>query len=145
MDDKTAFVELSALLTGLYDLTKDSPEKTLEAPAADEYLRLLKGSFSDRVTKLLDAYRTLAAVMPKPAIDDALLAKFKATPEFNDKNIEFVARQVVNIWYFSQYREVPDGVFVDGGFYERGFAWPLIKAHPIGFSNQPHGYWTDKP
>jgi hypothetical protein len=145
MDDKTAFLELSALLTGLYDLTKEGPEKTLNAPAADEYLRLLKGSFSDKLSRLLEAYRTIAAITPKPPIDDALLAKFKATPEFNNKDIEFVARQIVNIWYFSQFRETADGAFFDGGFYERGFAWPLIKAHPIGFSNQPHGYWTEKP
>ncbi len=146
MDDKTAFLELSALLTGLdKDLQLNLVKKILNAPASEQYRRLLTASFPIKLAALLDAYRGLASVIPKPAIDDTLLAAFKATPAFLDKDTEFVARQIVNIWYFSQYRETPTGAFLDGGFYERGFAWPLIKAHPIGFSDQPFGYWALKP
>lgn len=146
MDDKTAFLELSALLTGLdKDLQLNTVKKTLNTPASEQYRRLLSASFPVKLTALLDAYRAVASVVPKPPIDDALLAVFKATPAFQDKDAEFVTRQMVNIWYFSQYRETPTGAFLDGGFYERGFVWPLIKAHPIGFSDQPSGYWAAKP
>ena len=146
MDDKTAFLELSALLTGLYDeLNRDSTKRSLNTPASEQYRRLLMGSFPVKFKALLDAYRSLASAMPKPVIDDTLLAAFKTTVAFQDKDTEFVARQIVNIWYFSQYREIPDGGFLDGGFYERGFAWERIGAHPTGFSNQPFGYWAAKP
>jgi hypothetical protein len=146
MDDKTAFLELSALLTGLdKDMELNAVKKILNTPAAELYGRLLTASFGGKLTALLDAYRTLAAATPTPAIDDTLLTAFKATPAFQNKDNEFVARQMVNIWYFSQYRETATGPFLDGGFYERGFAWDLIKAHPIGFSNEPTGYWAAKP
>ena len=99
-----------------------------------------------QVRKLLDAYIALAGVTPKPDINDALLAKLMVTPEFQDKANEFVARQVVNIWYFSQFKEKKESsAFLDGGFYERGAAWPLIRAHPIGFSHLATGYWAAKP
>jgi hypothetical protein len=98
-----------------------------------------------QLAKLLVAYQRLAAAAPKPAIDDQLLTKLRADPDF--KANEFVAKQIVNIWYFSQFKAVDDPAapFLDGGFYERGLVWPTVKAHAIGFSNQPHGYWTQKP
>lgn len=145
MDDKTAFLELSALLTGLKDIELNSVSKLLNMPAAELYRRLLSASFGAKLTALLDAYRTLAAAVPKPPIDDTLLARFKLTPAFQNADNEFAARQIVNIWYFSQYKESADGPFLDGGFYERGFAWKRIKAHPIGFSDQPFAYWTVAP
>lgn len=146
MDDNQAFLELSALLTGLPTMAKDKEDKILNAPIADEYLRRLRAVFPSEVRKLLDAYLALAGANPKPDIDDALLEAFKGTPQFKDPVNEFAARQIVNIWYFSQFKPKKDSAtFLDGGFYERGFAWRLIKAHPIGFSNQPGGYWTAKP
>ena len=146
MDDKATFLEMSALLTGLHKIVTDKEDRILNEPIADEYLRRLKAVFPGQIRKLLDAYLALASVVPKPDVDDALLAKFMATPEFQDKANEFVARQVVNIWYFSQFKEKKESSsFLDGGFYERGAAWPLIKAHPIGFSNQAPGYWVAKP
>ena len=143
MDKRTAFMELSALLTGLYKII-DPSDKQLNESTADEYLRRLTGEFSAPLPKLLDAYQRLASADPKPAIDDALLGKLKSEPEFADPDVVSVAKQIVNIWYFSQFN-TPAGTTVDGGLYERGLVWPLIKAHPIGYSNQPFGYWTNKP
>jgi hypothetical protein len=145
MDDSTAFMELSALLTGHYNIVNDPEDKALSTPIADEYRRRLMAVFSARLPPLLEAYKTLASATPKPTIDDALLQKLQATQEFKDH--ELVAKQIVNIWYFSQYKAVDDPAapLLDGGFYEEGLVWPLIKAHPIGFSHQPHGYWTQKP
>ena len=65
--------------------------------------------------------------------------------------IESMAKQVVNVWMLSQYRvETADkkgdaAPAFDAGYFEKGFIWPAIKAHPIGFSHSGHGYWTTKP
>src|SRR5215217_8391927 len=82
LDKRTAFMELSALLTGVYAIASDSQNKPLNESTADEYLRRLLGEFPERLPKLLDAYDRLASANPKPAIDDALLGKLKAEPEF---------------------------------------------------------------
>lgn len=144
MDSQTAaFMELSALLTGVYRIVNDPEDKQLNQSTADEYLRRLKGEFP-ALQKLLGAYEGLAATVPKPAIDDQLLSSLKATAEFADPEVVFVAKQIVNVWYFSQFNTA-SGATVDGGFYERGLVWSIIKAHPIGYSDQPFGYWTTKP
>jgi len=143
MDDNDAFVELSALLTGLYDdLLHDPEHRSLNRPIAVEYARRLKGTFPVKFPALLEAYKTLATATPKPPVNDALLAALRATQAFKDN--EIVAKQIVNVWYFSQFKDEKD-VLIDGGFYERGEVWPRIKAHPIGFSTQLHGYWSRKP
>ena len=144
MDDTQAFMELSALLTGLYDpLINDREDRTLNMPVAEEYARRLKGEFPQRFPALLDVYKALATASPKPPIDDVLLAKLLATPVFTAN--EIVAKQIVNVWYFSQFKDTTDTRLVDGGFYERGAVWPIIKAHPLGFSTQLHGYWVRVP
>ena len=143
MDERTAFMELSALLTGVYRIVNDPEYKQLNQSTADEYLRRLKGEFP-ALQKLLLAYQRLSPIVPNPAIDDVLLGKLKAEPEFADPDVLFVAKQIVNIWYFSQFNTA-SGSTVDGGFYERGLVWPIIKAHPTGYSDQPFGYWTKKP
>jgi|SRR5829696_4544171 len=145
MDDETAFIELSALLTGLYDqLLNDPEDRALNGPIAREYARPLLGTFPEKFPVLLNAYKSLAEADPK--IDDNLLADLRKTEAF--KNNEFVARQIVNIWYFSQFTAVendPNAPLLDGGFFERGYIWSVIRSHPIGFSDQPHGYWTRQP
>jgi len=144
MDDTTAFMELSALLTGLYDaLLKDPEDRALNTPIAEEYARRLRGTFPVKFPALLDAYKALVATTPPPPIDDTLLAKLRATQAFTDN--EIVAKQIVNVWYFSQFNDETGLHIIDGGFYERGAVWPRIKAHPIGFSRQLHGYWTRQP
>ena len=144
MDDTQAFMELSALLTGLYDpLINDREDRTLNMPVAEEYARRLKGEFPQRFPALLDVYKALATASPKPSIDDVFLARLLATQVFTDN--EIVAKQIVNVWYFSQFKDTTDTRLVDGGFYERGAVWPIIKAHPLGFSTQLHGYWVRVP
>ena len=143
MDDTQAFLELSALLTGLYDpLLNDPEDRALNTPIAEEYVRRIKGTFPEKFPALLEAYKALAAAVPKPPIDDTLLAALRATQAFTDN--EIVAKQIVNVWYFSQFNDTT-GNLIDGGFYERGAVWPVIKAHPIGFSTQLHGYWARVP
>jgi hypothetical protein len=143
MDDDTAFIELSALLTGLYDsLINDPEDRALNKPIAGEYARRLRGTYLDKLVALLEAYKGLASTVPKPPIGDELLAMLRATQTFKDN--EMVARQIVNVWYFSQFNDQAKRL-IDGGFYEDGAVWPRIKAHPIGFSDQQFGYWTARP
>jgi hypothetical protein len=143
MDDKLAFLELSALLTGLQkSLLDGAATRTLNEPIATEYARRLRGTWGASFTTLLAAYKTLAEAVPKPKVDDALLAALRATPEFIAN--EMVARQIVSVWYFSQLND-DSAKPVDGGFYERGAVWPRIRSHATGFSTEPHGYWAKEP
>ena len=136
-----AFLELSVLLTGL------GPSISQQRKTAGEYARVLLGTYPVKFPALLDAYKALASALPKPALDDALLDKLKQTQAFKDNLV--VARQIVLAWYLSHFNDetpAPAGPrVVDAGFFEQGAVWPLIGAHPVGFSAQPHGYWTKKP
>lgn len=145
MDDLTAFLELSALLTGLEKLVNDPDDRPRYGQLADEYSRRLGAVLRDGLTKLLGLYKSLASAVPKPALDDALLEKLRGQQDFKDN--EFVARQIVDIWYFSQFRASADAAapFLDGGFFREGEVWPIIGAHPTGFSHEPFGYWENKP
>ena len=142
MEAASNFLELSALLTGLYPIANDEEQRSLNLPIAAEYQRRLTAVFPEKLLELVNAYATLSSTSPKPKLDDVLLGKLRALPAFDS----FVALQVVNIWYFSQFKTKKDDAHhLDGGFYERGAVWPLIKAHPPGFSSKPHGYWSEKP
>jgi hypothetical protein len=144
MDDDTAFMELSALLTGLYDpLVNDPEDRALNKPIGIEYARRLRGTYLAKFGVLLEAYKSFASAVPKPKIDDMLLTTLRATQAFKDN--EMVAKQIVNIWYFSQFNDDTGARVIDGGFYEDREVWPRIKAHPIGFSDRPFGYWTACP
>ena len=144
MDDLQAFMELSAVLTGLPSIA-NAQDKPLGVPIAAEYAGLLRGVFADRFDKLVALYKLVAAGDPKPGLDDALLARLRNGQDFKDN--EVVAKQIVNIWYFSQFKpsDEPTAPLFDGGFYEFGAVWPLLKAHPIGFSDQRTGYWSEPP
>jgi hypothetical protein len=88
-------------------------------------------------------YKALVSRGAAPKVDDALLKRLKATPEFVSRN-QLLSKQIVNIWYFSQFNDSA-GTLVDGGVYERGYVWAVIKAPPIGFSNKRPGYWAVEP
>ncbi len=146
MNQTDTFLELSALLTGLHNLVEDPEDRRLSASMADEYRRRLAAVFGERLERLVTAYEAVRNSKSSGGWSPKLLERLRETSEFKDDTIEFVARQIVNVWYFSQFVDTPGGDhFFDGGFYERGAIWKLIKTHPIGFSNQPHGYWTRKP
>lgn len=144
IDDDSAFMELSALLTGLYGpLLGDPEDRMLNAPLGSEYARRLRGAYPEKFPPLLAAYKALASAQPKPPVDDTLLTTLRATQAFKDN--EVVARQIVNVWYFSQFNDETGARTFDGGFYEDGEVWPRIKSHPIGFSDKPFGYWSTQP
>ena len=148
MDDKQAFLELSTILTGLTapGFHGGTEDRLFNDPTLTEYARRLRGAFPVKFQALLDAYKTVGDVQPKPPLNDALLDSLRNTQAFKDN--EIVAKQIVNIWYFSEFSDeagAASGALIDGGFYERGAVWTVVKAHPIGFSTQLHGYWQREP
>jgi hypothetical protein len=131
------FLALSSLLTGLASLKKLDP-LSVESRMARDYLRLMKEQFGPGFDALLAIYRTVAAG-PDP------LGALLQDPGFKSEPVDTAARQIVNMWLLSQYGgtgKLPDQ---DAGFYEKGFVWPAIRAHPIGFSHRSYGYWSSKP
>ena len=131
------FLALSSLLTGLASLKTLDPS-SVENRMARDYLRLMKEQFGPGFTDLLTIFRSVAGA-PDPL--QALLND----PRFQAEPVETAARQLVNMWLLSQYGgagKLPDQ---DAGFYEKGFVWPAIKAHAIGFSHLNYGYWANKP
>jgi len=131
------FLALSNLLTGLPSLKKLDP-LSVEGRMARDYLRLMKEQFGPGFDALLAIFRTVAA-SPDP------LGALIHDPGFANESVDTAARQIVNLWLLSQYggaNKLPDQ---DGGFYEKGFVWTAIQAHPIGFSHRSYGYWSTKP
>ena len=142
MDEFKIFMALSQVLTGIDSLANLEPGSLKERMAKD-YLHRLKEQFGADFVALLTLYDSKSSA-PDP------LKALLADASFKD-SIESMAKQVVNVWLLSQYRvETPDrkgeaAPLFDAGYFELGFIWPAIKAHPIGFSHQSHGYWTVKP
>ncbi len=98
MDDNVAFMELSALLTGLYDpLLNDPEDRAFNEPIGEEYARRLRGTYPTEFPILLKAYKAVANVTPQLKINDALLAMLRARPDFMSN--QMVAKQIVNVWY----------------------------------------------
>jgi hypothetical protein len=131
------FLALSSLLTGLQSLKK-LDALSIESRMARDYLRLMKEQFGPGFDALLTIYRAVAA-SPDPL--QALLQD----PGFSSEPVDTAARQIVNMWLLSQYGGVGKLPDQDAGFYEKGFVWPAIQAHPIGFSHKNYGYWSEKP
>jgi hypothetical protein len=142
MDEFKTFSALSHALTGISPLATIVP-KSLTETIAKDYLHRLKEQFGGDLVALLTLYDSKSG-MPDP------LAALLADPSFTFP-IESMAKQVVNVWLLSQYRvetgsQKGDAApAFDVGYFEKGYIWPAIKAHPIGFSHSGHGYWRTKP
>jgi hypothetical protein len=135
------FLALSSLLTGLPGLQRLDP-LSVEGRMAKDYLRVMKEQFGPGFDALLSIYRAVAA---KPDPLQALLQDPGFVTEPVETAIATAAKQIVNLWLLSQYGgagKLPDQ---DAGFFEKGFVWPLIRAHAIGFSHRSSGYWSTKP
>lgn len=141
-----AFMELSAVLTGLYTIVEASEQQAVNRDLAQEYWRRLFSHFPVGLPRLVEAYQRVNPATSKKPHGDAVLARLRETDEF--KRHAFVTRQIISIWYISQFstdEERPKEPAADGGRFERGMVWPLIGAHPPGFTDQPYGHWAFKP
>lgn len=141
-----AFLELSAVLTGLHGIVDRPEQHAVNRGLADEYWRRLYSWFPEGMTGLVAAYQQVNPPTSRLPVGDAVLARLRQTDEYRQH--AFVARQIICIWYISQFS--PDALnprapAVDGGRFERGMVWPLIRAHPPGFTDEPFGHWAAKP
>lgn len=132
MKPSDLFLKLSCLLTGV---------KELDSQVAEHYRTLLLSRFGPGyLDELLAAY-ALGSKQKDPL--DSLQKRIAAD---SSRRLASVAKQVVRLWYFSQFND-PDqgGRPSNAGFHAKALAWPLIKVHPPAYSTSPHGYWTAKP
>lgn len=142
MDEFKTFTALSHRLTGIAELAAISPGSLVDRMAKD-YLHRLKEQFGADFMALLTLFDSLSGT-PDP------LAALLSSPSFKDQ-IKSMAKQVVHAWLLSQVRDESTGKIgdaapaIDVGFFEKGYIWPAIKAHPTGFSHQSYGYWSQKP
>jgi len=131
------FLALSSALTGLEPLKTVKP-LSVESRMARDYFRLMREQFGPGFESLLALYRQVAAE-PDP------LTALLQDPAYNEEPVNTAARQLVNMWLLSQYGAVGKLPDQDAGFYEKGFIWPAIESHAIGFSHRSYGYWSVKP
>src|SRR6516225_7694081 len=154
-EDMTAFVQLSAALTGIHfsklgpfvdpvDIKRDyfNWVNEREPAAFENLLRIAKenaGGPPDPVQPIL----------PKvPAGDDATL-----TP--SEIEAKYLARSIVLMWYLGAWYDPHklrmsdaspfDFKVISPKAYTQAWALRVGQAHPMGFSEMQFGYWTREP
>lgn len=135
MNNKDIFFSLSKILTG---------QDRLDEDISEQYYHQLQQKMGIYLDELVGIYRK---VDHHQQALDLLLERIK-----DNKQLLHVAQQIVRIWYISQFKELPDvdptkspKPEVYAGYWKKGILWDIIKAHPPAYSDQPHGYWVEKP
>ena len=154
-EDLSAFVTLSAALTGIQD-KQLAPGFDRAPPGSDsidikrDYFRWVKEKRSVAFEKLLG----IAKGNPKPAAQ-AIIEQVQADPES-----KYLARSIVLMWYVGAWY-VPDDLkilaeppasppevshkVISAKAYTQGWVWRVAQAHPMGSSDMQFGYWQRKP
>ena len=153
-----AFLSISAAITGVPESKLPArAEQTMptgqKSPLYEIYFERLREAFPNELRQLLQLWVRLGPDDPHaPAklaaelgkADDAALALRRG------------ARQVAKIWLLSTIDDPQSGLDqnkgtskaqLGGGFGQHQLAviFPLIGAPAPGYSNLPHGYWSDVP
>jgi hypothetical protein len=130
------FLALSKLLTGI---------STLEVDLVEGYYHSLENQFGPLVDEVLGVYKSVISdpnINPTKHLDE-IVKRIKS-----DEKLVHVLRQIVKIWYVSQFKassDPADKTQIYAGHFDKGWLWKVIKAHPPAFSDLPHGYWVDPP
>src|SRR5262249_33663831 len=126
MSEADDFFALSKLLVG---------EESLDREVSDAYLGRIRSAYPDACSALLTTFRSLAGT---PDLGDALLTELEQHPDQAE-----VARQVVTVWYTSQFTKPDKSIDPPGDVNQYGSAllWTVIQAHPPAVSTGPYGYW----
>jgi len=153
-EDLSAFVTLSAALTGIQD-KQLAPGFDRAPPGSDsidikrDYFRWVKEKRSVAFEKLLG----IAKGNPKPAAQ-AIIEQVQADPES-----KYLARSIVLMWYLGAWYD-PDHLralverpnpppakfeVISPKAYTQGWALRVAQAHPMGFSEMQFGYWSRPP
>jgi hypothetical protein len=138
-NNEEIFLQLSQLLTGV-----DKLDRNIAREYYHEYLQQKFGIYLD---ELIGIYQRAVAAQQKPLnqkkVIDEVVARIK-----NDQQVLHVAKQVVRVWYISQFKESSDpsiNTEIYAGHWREGILWDVIKAHPPAYSDKPHGYWAHPP
>ncbi len=126
MSQADDFFALSQLLTG---------EESLNRDVSTAYLGRIGSAFPVALPLLLATFRGLAG---KPDPGDALLSDLAQHPDQAE-----LARQVVTVWYTSQFTKPDKSTDPPGDLnqYRSALLWKVIRAHPPAVSAGPYGYW----
>ena len=138
-NNENTFLQLSQLLTGL-----DHLDSNIAKEYYHEYLQQKFGIYLD---ELVGIYQHVVSSEPKPLDQKKVLGEVLGRIK-TDSQLLHVAKQVVRIWYISQFRESSDpsiGTEIYAGHWREGILWDIIKAHAPAYSDKPHGYWADPP
>ena len=143
-----AFVKLSMTLTGLDSLPANvqlldtlGGRKSL----SQIYWERLRAAYPAEFAELLAVWNTISG---EPDPEAALAARLSAADAAGQR-LRVAARQVCKIWYLSSLDD-PNGntnapLGGDIGQYQHSAIWKVIGAPVTGYSDMPHGYWTEKP
>jgi Membrane bound FAD containing D-sorbitol dehydrogenase len=126
MSQADDFFALSKLLIG---------EESLDREVSDAYLNRINGAYRNALRSLL---RTFHDLVGTPDLGDALLTELEQHPDQAE-----VARQVVTIWFTSQFTKPDKSTDPPGDVnqYRSALLWQVIRAHPPAVSTGPYGYW----
>jgi len=132
MNNKEAFVELSAALTGF------SQVDLLGTGVADSYWNTtIKQIGKETADQLLTAWQTVKD--PPDSLDTALqneiLSHFVLGP---------IAREIIKMWYLGQWGDDAKTT-VSSEAYQQGLVWIAINAHTQGANQQGFGTWSFPP
>lgn len=64
----------------------------------------------------------------------------------SSQRLQFLAKQVVKLWLFSQFNDPEQGGrLANAGSYARSLFWAGVGSYPPSLSRGAYGYWTVKP
>lgn len=137
------FISLSVVLTG-YEATVLKPKNDTQKVAEMYFNTLNKEVPADVLTNLFSTFSTITTNNTNP--DD--INKAVLTQILEDKTLGPVARNIIQMWYvgiwYSLNTNQVDYVITSTA-YTNGLVWKAMYAHPMGFSEENFGYWSDAP
>src|SRR6266487_2313400 len=126
MSSTDDFFALSQVVTG---------EESLDRDVSDAYFKRIRSAYPDVLPALLTTFRDLAGT---PDLGDALMTGLEQHQDQAE-----VARQVVSVWFTSQFTKPDKSTDPPGDVnqYRSALLWEVIRAHPPAVSAGPYGYW----
>jgi hypothetical protein len=157
--DMTAFIKLSAALTGV--------AFNLLAPDTDAldmrkvYLDFVSSKQLPAFTTLLQVTRDTKLQVPSAnpgIIGQADVDRLVSAIEAKGDDAKYLARSIVLMWYLGAWyapadlkalaqdpRHFVGHTVVSSKAYVQGWLWRVAQAHPMGYSDMQFGYWTRPP
>jgi hypothetical protein len=126
MSQADDFFALSQLLTG---------EESLDSQVSVAYLARIEAAYPAATPALLATFRDVAGATDP---GDALMTELEQHQDQAE-----VARQVMTIWYTSQFTKPDKSADPPGDVnqYRSALLWKVIQAHVPATSPAPYGYW----